>query len=157
MKTGWDNILRHERELVKYAVNELSEVKGLTLYISRDKYLTEDRIGTITFNLAGYHHALLTAILENEYGIETRAGTICNHRLVRRWLKVNDKEQKIIEEKIKKGDRLASYGIVRISLAIHNTKQDIDALVSALNKISKTGNELEYIAVPEEESFVLNK
>lgn len=154
LDTGWDKIVEHEKELVRYAAEQLQTVPGITLYVPTEKYMTEDRIGTFTFNLKGYHHVLLSAILENEYGIETRAGTICNHRLVRRWFKVDDKKQKEIERKIAGGDRLASYGIVRASFGIHNTKEDVDVLVSALAKIAESGNKLKYIPVPVEEIYV---
>ncbi|MFA6521986.1 MAG: aminotransferase class V-fold PLP-dependent enzyme [Patescibacteria group bacterium] len=154
MDTGWDKILKHEKELVEYAAKELQTVPDLTLYVPAEKYLTEDRTGNFTFSLKGYHHALLSAILENEYGIETRAGTICNHRLVRRWFKINDTTQNEIEKKIASGDRLASYGIVRASLAIHNTKKDVDALVLALKSIAESKHKLKYKPVPIEEIYV---
>lgn len=154
METGWDKILEHEKELVHYAARELQAVPDITLYVKAEKYLTEDRIGTFTFSLKGYHHALLSAILENEYGIETRAGTICNHQLVRRWFRIDDATQKEIEKQIAGGDRLASYGIVRASLAIHNTKEDIDALVSALKFIAENKHTLKYKPVPFEEIYV---
>lgn len=156
METGWNKIKSHEKELVEYMAENISTVPKITLYVPPEKYINEDRIGTFTFNLEGYHHALLSAILENEYGIETRAGTICNHKLVRKWFKVDNKNQKEIEEKIRKGNRLASYGIVRASLAIHNTKRDIDELISALKSISKNGPKLNYKPVPEEEVFIVN-
>ncbi len=154
MEVGWGKIIEHEQELVHYAAKQLQTMPDITLYVPAEKYLTEDRIGTFTFNLKGYHHALLSAILENEYGIETRAGTICNHKLVRRWSHIDDMEQKEIEQKIAGGDRLASYGIVRASLAIHNTKEDIDALVSALKSIITNKHVLKYKSVPSEEVYV---
>ncbi len=154
LDTGWDNILKHEQELVHYAAQKLATVPGLTMYVAPATYQREDRIGTFCFNLAGYHHALVSAILENEYAIETRAGTICNHRLVRRWFAVSDYDQKIIEAKIIAGDRLASYGIVRASLGIHNTQADVDALVAALINIAKSGPQLQYAPVPAEEVYI---
>ncbi len=157
MDFGWNKIVEHERELVHYLAKELQSVPDITLYVPAEKYLLEDRIGTVVFNIKGYHHALISAILENEYGIETRAGTICNHRLVRRWFNVSDKDQKEIEKEISGGNKLASYGIVRASLAIHNKKKDIDALVSALKSIVKNKNKLKYKAVPNEEVYVCEK
>lgn len=149
-------IQEHEKNLVQYAAQKLASVEGLTLSIDPQKYLTEDRIGTFPFNLKRFHHALLSAILEHEYSIETRAGTICNHRLVRRWLGISDSEQEVIEEKIRQGDRLASYGIVRASLGCHNTKDDIDNLINALKNIIKNGPRLRYIPDPTSETFTVN-
>lgn len=153
METGWDKLIQHEQELVRYTAQQLSTVSRLKLYVPKEKYLTGDRIGTFPFNLQGYHHALLSAVLENEYGIETRAGTICNHRLVRRWANVSDVKQAEIEQEIAKGNRLASYGIVRASLGIHNTKEDIDVFVHALQHIAQYEPALEYQSVPAEEIY----
>lgn len=154
-KVGWKNIYEHEAELVNYATKELSKINGLTLYVSPETYIKEKRIGTITFNLKNYHHALLSAILDTEYGIETRAGTICNHHLVRRWLNVSDREQARIEKEISKGKRLSSYGIVRVSIGIHNTKKNIDALARALKNISRNGHRLKYKPNQKEEIYEL--
>ncbi len=151
LETTWKKIIAHEKELLDYAVAELSKIPGLTLYIAPEKYIEEKRIGTISFNLKGYHHALLSAILENEYAIETRAGTICNHRLVRGWFGITAKEQQKIEEEIRKGNRLASYGIVRASIGIHNTKEDVGALVQAIREIAGRPT---YVPVAEEEIFL---
>ena len=154
MKTGWDNILKQEKELVAYTAKKLATVPNIEFYVPLTKYTEENRIGNFAFNIKGLHHALVSAILENEYGIETRAGTICNHKLVRMWSKINEKTQQEIENKISKGDRLASYGMVRISLALHNTRKDVDELVSALISIAKNGPKLKYKPLPEEEIFV---
>ncbi len=150
---GWKNIYKHEAELVSYAMHKLSVIDGLTLYVPSEVYKKEGRIGTITFNLKGYHHALLAAILDTEYGIETRAGTICNHCLVRRWFNISNNEQSQIEKEISKGKRLSSYGIVRASVGIHNSKRDIDSLVVALQKISNIGSLFKYKRNQNEEIY----
>lgn len=154
MKTGWPAIIDHEQELIKYTIKKLSSVPNLKLYVSPEKYLKENRIGTFPFNLKNIHHALVASILEHEYGIETRAGTICNHRLVRRWHHIADRKQRAIEQKILAGDRLAAYGIVRVSLGIENTKADLDRLAEALKQILLNHIKLEYNALPHEETFM---
>jgi selenocysteine lyase/cysteine desulfurase len=153
METGWDNVTRHERELVNYTATMLAQVPGLKMHIPSELYEAENRIGTFPFNLPELHHSLVAAILEHEHGIEVRSGTICNHRLVRRWFNISEAEQSEREEKIKGGDRLASYGIVRASLGIHNTHEDIDALTTALTYISTKGYNLHYKAMPSLETF----
>jgi selenocysteine lyase/cysteine desulfurase len=152
-EAGWDNIISHEIKLTKYALDKLQKINKLKLFVEPKLFLDQNRIGAIVFSLKGYHHALLSSVLENEYGIETRAGTICNHKLVRRWFNISNKEQKIIDKKIEQGDRLASYGVVRLSIGIHNTKSDIDRLVMALVNISKRGHELRYRANKKEEAY----
>lgn len=150
---GWKNIVKHEKELIQYFLDKTSEVPDFTLYVPKKKYLIENRIGTFPFTLKKYHHALLAAILEHEYGIETRAGTICNHRLVRKWFDISDEKQKEIEREIQKGNRLATYGIVRVSLGIHNTQEDFDRLIHALKEISLFGPKFFYRPIQKEEIF----
>jgi len=150
---GWPRLLDHERELVEYAAARLATVRGLTLFVPPERYRADGRIGTFPFSLAGMHHALVAAILEYEYGIEVRAGTICNHRLVRRWFSIPDKTQADIARRISAGDRLASYGVVRVSLGLHNTVGDVDAVVEALDRIVTSGPALAYRRVPSDETF----
>lgn len=149
----WEAVVAHERALIEHAVKRLSAVEGLRLHVAPEKY-REDRLGIFPFNLYGFHHMLLSAILGYEYGIETRAGTICNHRVIRRWFGVTDSDQQRIESEISKGNRLASYGIVRASLGLHNTVEDIDLLADALSEIEKKGPRLKYRRVTEEEMYV---
>lgn len=149
----WEAIVAHEKALVEYAVKRLSAVKGLKLHVAPEKY-KENRLGIFPFNLYGFHHMLVSAILGHEYGIETRAGAICNHRVIRRWLDVPDSEQSRIESEISGGNLLASYGIVRASLGIHNTTEDIDRLSEALSEIERAGPRLKYRRVAEEEMYV---
>ena len=152
-ETGWQAIRSHERQLTAYTASRLEKVPGLTVHVPLRLYTTEDRIGTFPFTLEGYHHALLAAVLEHEFGIEVRSGTICNHRLVRRWFNVSDEQQDVIEARIKRGDRLASYGIVRASLGVYNQHKDIDCLVEALTEISREGHDYQYREVPRNETF----
>jgi selenocysteine lyase/cysteine desulfurase len=95
----------------------------------------------------------VAAALEHEHGIEVRAGTICNHRLVRRWIGVSDAEQARIEAAVGAGDRLASYGIVRASLASHSTGADIDLLADALRTLAADGPAGRYRPAPEHETY----
>jgi selenocysteine lyase/cysteine desulfurase len=153
METTWEPVLDHEAELVRRAADGLARIPGVRLHVAPERYLLDDRIGAFPFSVDGLHHALVASVLEHEFGIEVRSGTICNHRLVRRWFDVDDDEQRSIEARIESGDRLASYGIVRASLGIHNRAEDIDALVAALEAISANGPRLTYRPVPADETF----
>jgi selenocysteine lyase/cysteine desulfurase len=150
---GWDVVVAHERALVRYAAAALPGVDGVRLTVPAASYPADDRIGTFPFVVDGLHHALVAAALEHEHGIEVRAGTICNHRLVRRWIGVGDEEQARIEEAVAGGDRLASYGIVRASLACHSTEADVDRLVEALRALVAHGPAARYRRAPEHETY----
>lgn len=153
LETGWDVIEGHERALVAHTAKVLGSVPGIRLTVPVERYHTDDRIGTFPFVVDGLHHALVAAVLEHEHGIEVRAGTICNHRLVRRWIGVSDAEQERISAEIAAGDRLASYGIVRASLACHSTVEEVDRLAAALTSITAEGPKGRYRAAPEHETY----
>jgi selenocysteine lyase/cysteine desulfurase len=150
---GWEAILRHEQRLVERAAPRLAAIQNVRVHVAPDRLMKERRIGTIPFSVGQWPAALVSAALEHEHGIETRAGTICNHRLVRRWFGVDDDEQRNIEARIAGGNCLASYAVCRASIGIHNTEQDIDRLVTAVTEVARSGPRLSYRPSPADESF----
>jgi len=62
-------------------------------------------------------------------------------------------KRRVIARRISAGDRLASYGVVRVSLGLHNTVGDVDAVVEALDRIATSGPALAYRRVPSDETF----
>ena len=150
---GWGMIQEHEKNITQMLLQGLKGIKGCELYIHPRIFESENRIGTLPFNINGLHHSLLASALEHEFAIEVRAGTICNHRLVARWLGVSEQEQRRVEEEIKKGNRLATYGVVRASVGLQNTAADVEALVGALEQISSKGLKLHYNEGKSGESF----
>lgn len=151
-RIGWNKIISHEKKLTKALVEEINATAKVRTYVAPEKY-EENRTGALAFNVNGLHHALVSACLDKEYNIETRSGTICSHRLVRRWLEVSEREQARIESEISKGNLLASYGIVRASIGIHNTVEDIEKLNTAVQSISAKGPQLHYSPMPSEETY----
>jgi selenocysteine lyase/cysteine desulfurase len=151
---GWDAVEAHERALTEVLVSRLAAVDGVHLTVDPARYGVEDRIGAVPFRVDGVHHALVASALEAEHGVEVRAGTICNHRLVRRWVGADDAEQARVEAAIAGGDRLASYGVVRASLGLQNTEADVDRLVAGLRSLAAEGPALRYRPAPAEECWV---
>lgn len=102
-------IQKHEHELIRYALEKLKKVSGLTIYGPQK---SNGRIGVISFNLKNIHsHDLATAL--DLDGIEVRAGHHCAQPLMA---------------------SLDTESTVRASLSIYNTKDDIDKLVSSLRE-----------------------
>lgn len=150
---GWAAVEAHERALTGYLVERLAAVPGVSMPVAPQRYAHEDRIGAVPFRVDGLHHALVASALEVEHGIEVRAGTICNHRLVRRWVGADDAEQARVEAEIAGGDRLASYGVVRASLGLQNTPGDVDRLIDGLTALATEGPRERYEPMPAEEAF----
>ena len=104
MDLGIDNIAEYERNLRKYAINKLSEVKDLVIY-NKDA-----DAGIITFNMKGIFAQDLGTYL-NSKGIAVRTGQHC---------------AKMLPEFIK------DLATVRVSIYFYTTKEDIDYLVETL-------------------------
>lgn len=107
---GLDAIRAHEKSLVRYALAQLSEVRGVRVYGPRDPEL---RGGAVAFTLDGVHPHDVAQVLDSE-GICVRAGHHCAQPLHR---------------------RLGVQSTTRASLYLYNTPEDIDALVRGLEKV----------------------
>ncbi|XRG78714.1 cysteine desulfurase [Rossellomorea sp. GAMAL-10_SWC] len=103
---GMDNIEKHEHEIANYALDQLSTVKGVTIYGPKH------RAGLVTFNVEDVHPHDVATVLDVE-GIAVRAGHHCAQPLMR-WLKVS--------------------ATARASFYLYNTKEDVDAFVRGLVK-----------------------
>jgi len=110
-KLGMENVLRHEKELVKYAMETLSEISGITIYGPS----AEKRAGVISFNVKGVHPHDIATIIDRE-GIEIRAGDHCAQPLMR---------------------DLGIIATARASFYVYNTKQEIDKLKEGILKAKK--------------------
>jgi cysteine desulfurase / selenocysteine lyase len=131
-RLGWDELVAHETMLTVQLLRQLSGLPGLTIYGSTDA----ERIGVVAFNLGDIPHGLVAAILSCEWGIGVRNGCFCAHPYVKHLLGVSDPESRIIEARMRDGDRSSVPGAVRVSLGIHNAEPDVDRLALALGEIA---------------------
>ena len=83
-----DAVAEHERLLAQRLRNGLAEVPGLELLALWDG-AGMDRVGVAAFNLDGYRHPLLAAILSAEHAIGVRHGCFCAHPLMARLLGID--------------------------------------------------------------------
>ena len=111
-KLGMNNVREHEIELTKYAIEKLSQVKGLTIYGTKD---ISKRGGVISFNFADVHPHDVAQIIDEE-GIAVRSGHHCAQVLM---------------------ERLNVAATSRASFYIYNTIEEVDALINSLNKVAR--------------------
>jgi cysteine desulfurase/selenocysteine lyase len=104
---GLDNIHDYEQSLMRYALEALQQVPTLQIYGP------EQRAGVIAFNL-GEHHAFDVGSFLDQYGIAIRTGHHCAMPLMEFY-------------------RVPS--MCRASLALYNTRQEVDRLVAGLQRI----------------------
>ncbi len=107
-RIGMGNIATYEHELLAYATQGLLGVPGLTIIGN-----AKEKAGVISFVLDGCRAEDVGAALDRE-GIAVRAGHHCAQPILRRF---------------------GLEATVRPSLALYNTHEDIDALVTALHRI----------------------
>ncbi|HEY1014280.1 MAG TPA: aminotransferase class V-fold PLP-dependent enzyme, partial [Herpetosiphonaceae bacterium] len=126
---GLERIAAHERELTARLLRLLDGLDGVRVYGDSDPARAGERLGIVPFAVRGMDHGLAAAILSAEHGIAVRNGSFCAQPYVRALLGGGD---------VGCGARRdASAGLVRASIGLHTTAEDIDALAGALESISR--------------------
>lgn len=106
---GMDNIAAHERELTTYCMEQMRTIPGMRLFGD-----TPQKDAVVSFLVGDIHHLDMGTLLDR-LGIAVRTGHHCAQPLM---------------------ERLGIQGTVRASFALYNTKDEIDALVSGIRRIS---------------------
>ncbi len=117
-KIGMNNVEAHDRMLVSYALERLEELPQIKIIgptIVPPSYIQLDRIGSVAFIYDGVHPHDVAQVLDSE-GIAVRSGHHCTMPL---------------------HTKFNWAGTTRISFQVYNSKEDIDVLVKALQKVKK--------------------
>lgn len=123
---GMDTIYKNECELTAYLINTLKQFDEVKVYADMIK---AQRIGAVSFNIRGIPHELLAMIFNDYFGIAVRNDCFCAHPFVRECL---------IDElwDIEDETELPLYqGMVRASIGLYSTKEDVNVLGDALEKV----------------------
>ena len=100
----------HERELTRYAEEQLQRIEGLRIYGQ-----TADKCSIISFNVEGVHHYDLGMILD-KLGIAIRTGQHCAEPVMTHY---------------------GITGMCRASIAMYNTREEMDALVRGVERAAR--------------------
>ncbi len=109
---GYETINKVEQEVTEYAVNELSKLNFIEMYVTPNK---QNHSSVVSFNVKGVHPHDVASILDVN-GVCIRSGNHCAQPLLR---------------------YMGMDSTCRASFSIYNTKEDVDKLVDALNKTYK--------------------
>ena len=107
---GMDKVQTIEKELTKYALEELQKLAFVTIYGFSNK-----QAGVISFNVNGVHPHDVASVLDSE-NVCIRSGNHCAQPLLR---------------------FMGLESTCRVSFYIYNTKEDVDRLIDALYKTKK--------------------
>lgn len=108
-KIGMDNVERHEKELLRYALEKLNALDFLTVYGPKE---IEKHASVISFNINGIHPHDVASILDSQ-NVCVRSGNHCAQPLLR---------------------FMGIDSTLRASFYIYNDKNDVDRLIEALEK-----------------------
>src|SRR5438128_2116114 len=151
MRYGMERIAEHERELTIYGIRRLQAIPGITLYgPSWESVLsgTEDRLGVFSFNLEGHSYVEVASVLANEWGVGVRSGCFCAHLYVAHLLGISEADSTEARERMIAGLPVDLPGMVRASIGLANTKDDIDRLASGLLAIAHGDIGATYVKTP---------
>jgi selenocysteine lyase/cysteine desulfurase len=105
----------------------------------------EDRLGVFSFDLDGHPYVEVAAVLANEWGVGVRSGCFCAHLYVAHLLGISEADSSEARDRLIAGLPVDLPGMVRASLGIANTKDDIDRLASGLLAIARGDIRATYI------------
>lgn len=109
-KLGMGNIYAHEQELTRYAIERMGQIDGMR-FIGMP--LHKDAV--ISFLVKDIHHLDLGTLLDR-LGVAVRTGHHCAEPLMH---------------------RMGIEGTVRASFGLYNTKEEVDALVESIERVSR--------------------
>lgn len=107
---GIDEIAAHEHALTDYAITQLKEIPGMRIFGE-----AEGRSSVVSFLVGDIHHFDMGTLLDR-LGIAVRTGHHCAQPLMQ---------------------RLGIEGTVRASFALYNTREEVDALVAGVQRVSR--------------------
>ncbi|MFI3322011.1 MAG: cysteine desulfurase [Rikenellaceae bacterium] len=102
---GVDNILKSEKALCSYAIEQISKIEGIRIFGN-----AENRSAIVSFNIEGIHPFDLALLLDKQ-GIAVRSGTHCAQPVMQHF---------------------GMTGCVRASFALYNSFDDVDKLCAAI-------------------------
>ena len=109
---GMADIAAHEHNLLKYAHEQIQGLGGITIYGTHD---LDRKAGVISFNVEGVHPYDVGTLLD-QMGIAVRTGHHCAQPVM---------------------DFYHIPGTIRASFAVYNTLEEVDRLVTGLQKAMK--------------------
>lgn len=107
---GLENISSHERELTSYCMEQMRSIDGIALFGT-----SEHKDAVVSFLVGDIHHLDMGTLLDR-LGIAVRTGHHCAQPVMQRY---------------------GIQGAVRASFAMYNTKDEIDALVEGVRRVSR--------------------
>ena len=109
-RIGFDRIAAHERDLTEYCTQQLLTIDGMRIIGQ-----ARQKDAVVSFLVGNIHHLDMGTLLDR-LGIAVRTGHHCAQPLMQ---------------------RMGILGTVRASFALYNTREEVDALVAGIRRVSQ--------------------
>ncbi|MFT6715791.1 MAG: cysteine desulfurase/selenocysteine lyase [Saprospiraceae bacterium] len=106
-KIDWEQVAKHEEELLSYATSQIKEIQGIRI-VGQAKH----KAGVLSFVHESIHHYDLGTLLD-QMGIAIRTGHHCTEPLM---------------------ERMGVTGTARASFAFYNTREEVDYFIKSLKR-----------------------
>jgi selenocysteine lyase/cysteine desulfurase len=134
-RVGMERIHAVEQRLSRRLLAELAAVPGARIYGDLELERTP-RLGTVAFKLDGLDHGLVAAVLNDYHNIAVRNGCFCAHPYVRELLRPELWALDLDPDAEDAAALLKPWqGMVRASLGLYTTDEDIDALLAGIRDL----------------------
>ncbi len=138
---GIDTITAHEQELIGSAVQRLSALPNIDIIGTAPP---EDRIAIFSFNIRngkGYlHPRFVVRLLNDLFGIQSRAGCSCAGPYGHRLLHIDLDTSEVYRNYIRSGSHGVKPGWVRVNFHFLLTPEDVDFLCTGIEFIAASGH-----------------
>lgn len=108
-QVGIENIKKHEDNLLEYAHNKLQDIDNLKFYGE-----AKAKTSVVSFNIGDVHPYDIGSMID-KIGVAVRTGNHCTQPIM---------------------DYFGIPGVIRASVAVYNTKEEIDIFADAVKKVS---------------------
>ncbi len=137
-RIGLDVIQAEEQALTARALRGLAGIPGLRIYGIKepDSPRFAQKGGVIVFGMKDIAPNRVAKELAGRGGIGVRSGCHCAHLLIKRLLNVGPRLERFQGMILTLFPQLSLPGVVRVSLGIENSAEDIDTLIQVLGKIA---------------------
>jgi selenocysteine lyase/cysteine desulfurase len=138
-RIGLDVIQEEEQALTRRALHGLAQIPGLTVYGIKDPDSPRfaQKGGVIVFGLKDMPAGPVAKALAERGGIGVRSGCHCAHMLIKRLLHIPPLLERLQGLLLTLSPKLSLPGLVRVSLGIENSQEEVDTLIQVLGKIAR--------------------
>lgn len=142
-RIGLDVIHEEEQALTKRILKGLATIPSLRVFGMKDQNSPkfDQKIGVIVFETREILHNKLAKEMFHKGGIGVRYGCHCSHLLIKNLLKTHPVLEQVQRAVLTVSPKTQLPGVVRVSLGIENTEEDIDTLIEVLNKLTNQSKE----------------